>query len=197
MDTKNRFLNGGDDGMRDPARVTSGIADTVMSISREVAWFQADWREFSRHLQPPPLIKVSLKFTIACACCRFSLGNLGDLSAHCFCRRCVKAYYTQTVYEMSCSTKATEQTRFQSLLSVLNDLEEKGVLYQLFGTTAAWKPVNGGGDDVDNNFDAPNDRSADNKRSSGAKRTIAGMLLVTFVCASWRNARCRRRRLLI
>jgi len=87
---------------------------------------------------------------------------------------------------MSCSTKATEQTRFQSLLSVLNDLEEKGVLYQLFGTTAAWKPVNGGGDDVDNNFDAPNDRSAENKRSSSAKRTISGMSIV-HADASCRN----------
>jgi len=43
---------------------------------------------------------------------------------------------------VKCTTrKASEHTRFQHLQTLLNDLEAKGVMYHLFGSTATWCPT--------------------------------------------------------
>jgi len=49
------------------------------------------------------------------------------------------------------TSKASEHTRFQHLLNLLNSLEAKGVMYHLFGSTSAWCSPADIDDELDDN----------------------------------------------
>jgi len=69
--------------------------------------------------------------------------------------------------------KASEQTRFQQLQLILNGLEAKGVMHQLFGTTAAWGTISEA-EDVHEDTAVLDQASTQSSRTlRGTKRTYS------------------------